>query len=430
MLISCKLPTTAVVGSLANLPNFKIIMETLKLKINKSKIARNLNVDRRTIDKYLDGYEKPKARHKSSRVAQYYDIIAELLFDSNEQIFYYKRVLWQYLVDNNNLNCPESTFQYYIRKTKEFNEYFKSGKFIQTNQKQTMRFETPPGEQAQLDWKESLDFTLKTGGHISINVLVLLLSYSRFRVYRLSLNKTQEVLFSLLTESFETFGGVPKTILTDNMKTVMDNPRTKYQKGKVNIKFDQFAKDFDFKVVPCIAAHPQTKAKVESQMKILDEIMAYNGTLDYVELNNLVNRINQRINSTLNQGSGKIPILHFEKEKGSLSPLPQVTIRNQYKILTYSAKVNTAAMISFKGNQYSVPPKYIGEHVSYQTYGGHLYIYFNTLLIAMHDISNKKLNYDPQHYIEIITPVFKKDKAAIENIAKNNLKFIGDLFNE
>lgn len=59
-----------------------------------------------------------------------------------------------------------------------------------------MRYETEKGKQAQLDWKENIEFILTTGEVISINVFVLILSYSRFRVYKLSLDKTQDVLFS------------------------------------------------------------------------------------------------------------------------------------------------------------------------------------------------------------------------------------------
>ena len=43
---------------------------------------------------------------------------------------------------------------------------------------------------------------------------------------------------------------------------------------------------------PCIAGRPQTKAKVEAPMKILDEIRAYNGKLDYREVVELVSRLN------------------------------------------------------------------------------------------------------------------------------------------
>lgn len=67
------------------------------MKINKSQIARELGKDRRTVDKYLRGYEKPTARRRSSCIDDYYDIIKDLLSDENQQIFYYKRVLWQFL---------------------------------------------------------------------------------------------------------------------------------------------------------------------------------------------------------------------------------------------------------------------------------------------------------------------------------------------
>ena len=88
----------------------------------------------------------------------------------------------------------------------------------------------------------------------------IILSHSRFRIFHL---KSQNTLLSLLTETFEAIGGVPAEILTDNMKTVMDEVRTDYQLGKVNAKFDQFAKDFGFKVRPCIVGRPRKKGKLK-----------------------------------------------------------------------------------------------------------------------------------------------------------------------
>ena len=58
------------------------------------------------------------------------------------------------------------------------------------------------------------------------NVFVFILSYSRFRTYQISLTKNQEILFTFLDNSFEIIGGVPEEIVTDNMKTVMDEART------------------------------------------------------------------------------------------------------------------------------------------------------------------------------------------------------------
>ncbi len=215
------------------------------------------------------------------------------------------------------------------------------------------------------------------------------------------------------------------------MSTVMDESRTIYSKGKVNEKFYEFAKDFGFEVKPCVVASPQTKSKVESPMKVLDEIHAYNGTLSYVELNQLVEKLNNKYNLRVNDGTGKIPINEFEKEKDFLLPLPNEKIRNQYHIKTYHAKVNSSSMIAFKGNHYSVPPEYLGMIVDLQIIDSNIYIYYNNSLIAMHNLSNNKVNIDIDHYKKITALNFpNKSDDEIESFAKNNLKLIGELYNE
>jgi hypothetical protein len=233
----------------------------------------------------------------------------------------------------------------------------------------------------------------------------------------------------LLTEAFELLGGVPKVLLTDNMRTVMDKSHSRYQKGHINAKFDAFANDFGFEVKPCKAHTPQTKGKVESQMKYLDEVRAYSGKLNLVQLYEKIGEINTRINETICQGTGKIPILEFQKEKDSLLPLPHESIRNQHKIKTVAVKVNTAGMISIKSNQYSVPPVYICKSVEYQIYDSNVYIYFNMKLIAVHALSDKKLNYSCEHYEEVLKHNdFGKDSDSIREITKQNLNIIGGIF--
>lgn len=57
------------------------------------------------------------------------------------------------------------------------------------------------------------------------------------------------------------------------MKTVMDEPRNEYVKGKVNLKFAAFAEDFGFKVKPCVAGRPRTKGKVD-EIPILQALVS------------------------------------------------------------------------------------------------------------------------------------------------------------
>lgn len=428
MIIKVNVNSEIKVNSLVDLHKLKVIMEVNNLKVNKSQIARELGVDARTVGKYLNGYVKPATLNRKSPIDDFKPIIQSLLSEESIQIFYYKRVLWQYLKDNHGLDCAQSSFRRYISNNVEFNDYFKRRKKGYISNKSTMRFETDKGHQAQLDWKENIDFVLSNGEVININIFVLILSYSRFRIYRLSLEKTQDILFSFLNESFEAFGGVPKELLTDNMKTVMDQPRTTYQSGKVNNKFQQFADDYGFKVRPCIAGRPNTKAKVEAPMKLLDEIRAYNGTLNFDELHELILKLNDRINGTCHTSTGKIPVLHLEKEKDFLFALPTEQIRNQYNIITTSVKVNSQSMISYKSNQYSVPPEYIGKKLKLQVYDNQLHLYYSTNLVTIHEIKNQKLNYHNNHYLQISSLTFKNSKYEMNEIAKNNLKMIGEIY--
>lgn len=278
MYIQLNVDTNFEINSLLDLPKFKTIMESLKLKINKSELAREMGVDRRTVEKYLNGFIPTRSKEKKSKIDKYYEVIAALLSVDSKQKFYYRRILWQYLKDNHGLDCSASTFRAYIARTPEFKAYFDKDERIKSP-KGTVRFETPAGKQAQLDWKESVLFETKDGERLEVNVAVLILSHSRFRIFHMDISKSQSVLFSFLTEAFEKLGGVPLELVTDNMKTVMDIARTEEYSGKINTKFQQFAKDFGFKMKPCIARRPRTKGKVETTMKLLDEIHAYQGKL-------------------------------------------------------------------------------------------------------------------------------------------------------
>ncbi len=139
------------------------------MKINRSQIARELDIDRRTVDKYINGYEKPTSRFSINCIEPYYDIISELLSDNNQQIFYYRKVLWQYLVDNHNYTGVYCNFAAYLRRYPEFDSYFSKNRPA-NKEGVTIRYETDMGKQDQLDWKESIPFILNTGEAIEVNI--------------------------------------------------------------------------------------------------------------------------------------------------------------------------------------------------------------------------------------------------------------------
>lgn len=102
---------------------------------------------------------------------------------SNEQIFYYRRVLWQYLCDNHGCHGCYFNFCHYLNRIPEFKNYFRKRTISKPDT--YIRYETPAGKQAQLDWKESLKLLTTDLGWVEVNIFVLLLSFSRYRVYRM-----------------------------------------------------------------------------------------------------------------------------------------------------------------------------------------------------------------------------------------------------
>ena len=246
------------VNELSDLPKLRMIMEVQQMKPNFSLLSRELQVDRRTVKKYYNGFTKPKTKARKSKIDSLHPVIQELLSDDTLQTFYYKANLWRYLVENHNLAISESNFRKYISNHQEFQQYFNK-RHSTPKQTALLRFETEPGEQLQIDWKEDIRFTTSDGEIHSLNVFVGVLGYSRYSVYLLTLNRKQETLFHALDTIFEKLGEVPKAVISDNIKTIMDEARTNYASGKINGKFDQFSKDYQFILKPYVAGRPSSK---------------------------------------------------------------------------------------------------------------------------------------------------------------------------
>ncbi len=115
MILKNQIITDIRAESIHDLYKLKPFLEDGTLKISKSRTARELDVDRRTADKYINGYEKPAARNCNNCITPFYDTITELLSGQNQQVFYYKKVLWQYLVDNHGY-AGAYCFCHYLRK--------------------------------------------------------------------------------------------------------------------------------------------------------------------------------------------------------------------------------------------------------------------------------------------------------------------------
>lgn len=124
MNVKSPVPTDLSVHGLEDLHRLKALMETAHLKINKSQIARELGVDRRTVDKYLNGFTKSRKRSSTNCLDPCRDLIRELLSGEQRQLFHYRRSLWQYLCENHHYRGSYPNFCHYLNLIPEFAGYF------------------------------------------------------------------------------------------------------------------------------------------------------------------------------------------------------------------------------------------------------------------------------------------------------------------
>jgi EAL domain-containing protein (putative c-di-GMP-specific phosphodiesterase class I) len=88
----------------------------------------------------------------------------------------------------------------------------------------------------------------------------------------------------------------------------------------------------------------------------------------------------------------------IKKEMEHLKPLPNKLLMEEFIRNVSVQTVPQTLLVSHKGSGYSVPAKFIGKRVKIVPSGDKLYIYHNTELIAIHEISGKKMNYHEGHY--------------------------------
>lgn len=388
------------------------ILNLSNLKPNFSELARMYGCDRRTIKKYYDGYEgKPKHHNKPSKLDCYEELIAQKLSIKGTTV----KAVYEFFISE--VDSSIGTYS-------NFNKYIKSkGLKPRRAEKGHPRFETSPGVQAQVDWKEDVSIANKYGEIFTFQVFDYKLGHSRYCHFTYKLYKTRQDVIDCLIDSFKAAGGVPKEILFDNMASVVD---INGKHRRVNDKIKAFANDFGFKVKLCKPRHPYTKGKVEAINKFLDWLRPYEGEFETEEeLIAILKKVNEKVNTYICQETGVPPLLLFQKEKEYLKSLPNKTIVESYQNHNRQTTVRKDSMISYMNNKYSVPFEYIGKPVNIRVNSDKLEIFFGTELIATHELSTKKLNYAKEHYVQLLSH-YVKDNDAVAKMAEENLRQMDD----
>ena len=185
---------------------------------------------------------------------------------------------------------------------------------------EVVRFETPPGHQAQVDFAS---FRFPWGKR---HAFLLVLGYSRLLWLQFYARQTMATVIEALEAAFTYLGGVPRELLFDQMRSVVvDDQRADGGRVLENPEFLRFATHWGFRIRACRPYRAQTKGKVERPVRYVRDNFAYgreflgDGDLNAQALLWLDATANGRVHGTTHEA----PRTRFERdERAVLQPPP------------------------------------------------------------------------------------------------------------
>jgi transposase len=246
------------------------------------------------------------------------------------------------------------------------------------------RFETPPGQQAQMDWGH-LGAVQEDGRTQKLYGFVLTLGHSRAMYADLALHQTLPTLLRLHEAAFGALGGVPREILYDWMKTVASGTD---ERGEVrwHPQFQDFARYWGFVPRLCRPYRPQTKGKIESGVGYVrnnflagcqpDDLAGTRGQL----LAWTARVAHRRVHGTTH----RVVAEAWEEERPYLLP---VAGRRPYPLVIQQLRrVARDAYVSYGSNRYPVPWRAAGQEVFVREADGFLEIVREEETLARHEL--------------------------------------------
>ena len=298
-----------------------------------------------------------------------------------------RRILWE----EYKISCPDGYS--YTQFCEHFSRYNKRNKA-------TMHFDHQPGEYLQVDFagKPLYITDPATGEIIPCPVLVCVLPYSSYPYVEALPSAKQEHLFGALSRCLEYIEGVPRNILSDNMKQYVKK-NIKYE-FKFSEMVDQWALHYNTNLEATRPRKPKDKPTAENNVRI-SYLRVYAKLRNEVftnlfELNLRIKElVKQHVRLPFQKQAGTRMDLFSNQEKHCLKPLP--SDRFIVKHITWGKVwMNYHVHLGEDNHRYSVPYQYIGQStkIIYDEQDVEIFIGFNR--IAMH-----KRDYRPGGYTTV-----------------------------
>ena len=321
-----------------------MIKELYRKGISISEIARQTGRDRKTVRKAINGeliaMRKPAQAARPRKLDAYTDYLQHRM---SEGVYNARKLRRE---------IQEQGYTGGVTQVILYVQPFRPPRL----ERATMRFETEPGQQAQVDWG-SFRYARPDGGEKSLYCFVMTLGWSRAMYIEFTSQGDTGSFIRCHGHAFAYFGGVPREVLHDNLKSAVIR-----REGDGTVHFNERYLDFalatGFVPHPHRPYRPQTKGKVESGVRYVEGNFWTGLHFDDVEDINVQARVwldtvaNPRVHGT----TGERPFDRLPHEH--LQPLPDRAFDTS--IISYR-RAGRDCLVRYQNNVYSVPAAWAGQ---------------------------------------------------------------------
>jgi len=332
--------------------------------------------------------------------------------------------IWRLLKEEHELSVGYSSVKRYLRR-----------EFDLGAPKVTVRIETSPGQEAQVDFGYAgLMYDPLMEKNRKAWTFLMTLSYSRHRFVRFVFRMDSPTWIDCHIRAFEFFGAVPATIVLDNLKSGVIKPDI--YDPTLNRAYADLERHYGFVADPAKVGSPKLKGKVERLVPVVRQhLLAGRSFKDIVEANQRAlqwskHEIGQEIHGTTKRRPYQV---FLEEEKPSLKPLPAEPFEVP---LWKECTVHPDHHVVFDRAYYSLPTRYIGKKVWVRGSQKQVRIFYHHELIKTHrrarypgERLTDETDYPPEKLAYLMaTPSYCRRKAA--EYGPNTERFIHTILSD
>jgi transposase len=247
----------------------------------------------------------------------------------------------------------------------------------------TVRFETAPGQQMQIDFGEKV--VRIAGQPVTVYLMTAVLGYARRLYCRAFLAQRQDDWLEGIDGAFQQFGGLTEEILCDNASPLVTSHDRRSGLVVWNPGFAVFCRDRGLTAKACRPRRARTKGKIERGVGYVKH-NALAGR-SFVSFEALVLHLakwtvevaDQRIHGTTRER----PIVRFERdERQAMRPLPTRPLAVRTRRL--KRRVSADCFVDVDTVRYSVPYRHVRQTVEVVVQQEHVEVWLRGTCIARH----------------------------------------------